>query len=71
MSLITTPNIANIDDVYQWLVDAYGGRTDEDNLRFDARLILTLFNHIGDEAVIREAIELAAAAAGGRESLRT
>ena len=37
------------------------GLTDEQCRDFDARLILLLVNHIGDEAVIREALKEAAA----------
>jgi Protein of unknown function (DUF2783) len=59
-SLVTEPNIERVDDVYQWLVDAQEGLEDDDALRFYARLILTLFNHIGDESIIRASIQLAA-----------
>ena len=50
-------NLARPDDVYNAIIDAHKG-LDEDAARaFDARLILLLINHIGDEAVIREALE--------------
>lgn len=67
MTLITFPNLVRVDDVYQWLVDAHEGRTDEESVRLNARLILTLINHIGDEAVIREAIKLAASTSHQQE----
>jgi hypothetical protein len=54
-------NLARPDDVYNALVDAHKGLDDEQCRAFDARLILLLVNHIGDEAVIREALKEAAA----------
>ena len=59
-TLITTRNTANADDVYQRLIDAHHGRTKAESDAFNARLILILMNHIGDEAVIAEALALAA-----------
>lgn len=53
------PNIANPDDVYQILVDTHDGLSDEQSYLVNAKLILLLANHIGDEAVIREAASLA------------
>ncbi len=54
-------NIARPDDVYNAIVDAHKGLSDEQVRAFDAKLILLLVNHIGDEAVIREALEAAKA----------
>jgi hypothetical protein len=54
-------NLARPDDVYNALIDAHKGLNDEQVRAFDARLILLLINHIGDEAVIREALEAAKA----------
>ena len=54
-------NLARPDDVYNALIDAQKGLDDEACRAFDARLILLLINHIGDEAVIREALEAAKA----------
>lgn len=58
-ALITTPNIPDVDEVYQRLIDLHAGRSDEDSLRVNARLILTLINHIGDKQAVIEALELA------------
>ena len=55
-------NLAHPDDVYNALVDAHKGLSDEQCRAFDARLILLLINHIGDETVIREALSEAAKA---------
>ena len=60
-ALRRTLNLACPDDIYNAIVDAHKGLTDEQGRDFDARLILLLVNHIGDEAVIREALKEAAA----------
>jgi hypothetical protein len=54
-------NLARPDDVYSAIVDAHKGLDDEQARAFDAKLILLLANHVGDEAVIREALKEAAA----------
>lgn len=59
-ALRRTLNLAKPDDVYNALIDAHKGLSDEECRAFDARLILLLLNHIGDEAVIREALKEAA-----------
>lgn len=59
-ALRRTLNLAKPDDVYNALVDAHKGLSDEECRVLDARLILLLVNHIGDEAVILEALKEAA-----------
>ncbi|WP_428674019.1 DUF2783 domain-containing protein [Reyranella sp.] len=59
-ALRRTLNLAKPDDVYNALIDAHKGLSDEECRAFDARLILLLVNHIGDETVIREALKEAA-----------
>jgi hypothetical protein len=59
-ALRRTLNLAHPDDVYNALVDAHKGLDEEQCRAFDARLILLLVNHIGDEAVIGEALKAAA-----------
>ena len=44
-------------------MDAHRGLDAEASRRLDARLVLILANHIGDAAVLREAIALAIATA--------
>lgn len=61
------------DDAFTLLVDAHRGLDPEASQALDARLVLLLANHIGDEAVLREAIaaavrSLPARAAGGTGS---
>ena len=52
-----TLNLAHPDDIYNAIVDAHKELDDDQSRTFDARLILLLVNHIGDEAVIREALK--------------
>lgn len=59
-ALRRTLNLVKPDDVYNALIDAHKGLSDEQCRALDARLILLLMNHIGDEAVILEAIGEAA-----------
>ena len=47
------------DDFYEALIDAHRDLSDEQSERLNARLILLLSNHIGDIAVLREALVLA------------
>jgi hypothetical protein len=44
------------DDFYQLLIDAHRDLADEDSTMLNAKLVLLLANHIGDIAVIREAL---------------
>jgi hypothetical protein len=60
-TLDTNPRIARPDDVYQMLVDAHRGLDDADSMKLYAKLVLLLANHIGDAAVLAEAIALARA----------
>jgi anthranilate phosphoribosyltransferase len=69
MTLITQPNmhltgtaVGDLhagDEFYEALLDAHQGLSEEQSHALNARLILTLANHIGDVAVLKEAIKLA------------
>jgi len=59
MRLITKPNLPDADGVYERLIALHEGRDEADSRRVNARLILTLINHIGDRDVVLEAIALA------------
>lgn len=48
---------ASADDVYEALIEAHAGLSDDDSAALNARLVLLLANHIGDLGVIREALE--------------
>jgi hypothetical protein len=62
-ALRTDSAFANPDAAYEALVEAHRGISEEESAALNARLVLLLANHIGDLAVMREAIRLAKAAA--------
>lgn len=47
------------DDFYEALIEMHRDLSDEQSARVNARLILLLANHIGDIAVLREAMQIA------------
>ena len=57
--LITQPNTAAPDDLYEQLIELHRDLSPEESQAVNARLILLLANHIGDSDVLNEAIELA------------
>lgn len=58
-NLNTSRNVASPDDLYEMLIDAHEGKSKAESDAFNARLILTLMNHIGDAQVIAEALKVA------------
>jgi hypothetical protein len=60
-ALITQSRFADPDAAYVALVEARRGMSAEAAAALDTRLALILANHIGDLAVLREAIALAKA----------
>ena len=60
MVLVTRPNLARPDEVYARLLAAHEELTTEESDAFNARLVLILLNHVGDEAVLDQALSLAA-----------
>lgn len=61
MHLNTAPNIADSDGFYEELVDAQRDLADDQAERLLAKLVLLLANHVGDRAILSEAIALARA----------
>lgn len=59
MALSTSSNFAKPDDAFRAIVEAHRGLTEAESADLDAALVLILANHIGDIAVLREAIALA------------
>ena len=60
MSTLTTESrFADPDRAYRALIEAHRGLPDEDSAALNSRLVLILANHIGDHAVLQEAIALA------------
>lgn len=53
------PNLPDPDGFYEELIRAHEGLSKEDSDAYNARLILTLANHIGDRAVLSAALEAA------------
>ncbi|MDT2024156.1 DUF2783 domain-containing protein [Methylocella sp. CPCC 101449] len=47
------------DSAYRLLIDAHRGLSDEDSAALNSALILILANHIGDSAMLAQAIALA------------
>ena len=64
--LITRSQFPDPDAAYVALVEARRDLTDAAAAALDARLVLILANHIGDLAVLHEAIALAKTAGAGR-----
>ena len=63
--LMTAPNIADADGAYAALIGAHDGLSEAESHALNARLILILANHIGDEKVLRGALELARQSGAG------
>lgn len=59
MTLDTSPRLQDPDGFLALIMEAHRGLDAEATRRFDARLALILANHIGDMAVLRQAISLA------------
>ena len=57
--LITASQFADPDAAYVALIDARRGLSEAAAAALDARLVLILANHIGDLAVLKEAIAVA------------
>lgn len=57
--LISTGRAGEFDKIYDNLVNAFEGLDDEQCLDLSAALLVALANHVGDERVIDEAIEIA------------
>jgi hypothetical protein len=56
MKLNTQPNLARPDEFYEALIDMHRDLSDEQSQMANAKLILLLANHIGDMAVLLDAI---------------
>jgi hypothetical protein len=65
-TLITETRFPDPDRAFRLLVEARRGLTPEEAARLDARLVLLLANHIGNEAVLQAAITAAQATLGER-----
>ncbi len=59
MTLNTAANIPDPDGFYAELLAVHDGLSDDESAALNARLILTLANHIGDRAVLSDALAVA------------
>ena len=57
--LILTPNLKNSDDFYEALLNAHQGLDETEMHALNARLVLILANHIGDETILEQALTAA------------
>lgn len=62
------PNIADPDGFYAELIATHDGLTDSESHALNARLVLLLANHIGDRAVLTEALTEARRTGRGQDS---
>ena len=53
------PNFTDPDAFYAALTETHRERSEEEIERINARLILLLANHVGDQAVLEEALTIA------------
>ena len=58
--LILSPNLTRADDFYADLLAAHEGLEQADSDALNARLVLVLANHIGDNVVLKQALDAAA-----------
>jgi hypothetical protein len=59
MPLKRDPNVADPDGLYAAIIDAHADLTEAESVALNARLVLLLANHIGDPAVLAEALAVA------------
>ena len=64
MALNLAPNILDPDGFYQELIDSQRDMSEADAELMNCKLILILANHIGDRAVLREALKVAGGQVG-------
>ncbi|CAN7731978.1 DUF2783 domain-containing protein [Acidovorax sp. LjRoot118] len=57
--LDTQPHMQDCDDFYESLIASHNGLTPPESHAMNARLILLLANHIGDQATLLQALQLA------------
>jgi len=58
-ALNTEPNLPSPDDFYERLIATHRGLSDDESALVNAKLVLLLANHIGDAAVLAQAMAAA------------
>ena len=61
--------IRDADDFYARLIALHAGLSQEESLRVNAKVILLLANHVGDEGVLGEVLEYVGRGLGDGESV--
>ena len=64
MNITLSPNLPDPDGFYDELLAAHDGLTKDESDALNARLILVLANHIGDRAILTDALNAARLAKG-------
>jgi hypothetical protein len=64
MPLQRQPNVPDPDGLYAAIIEAHAGLSEIESVALNARLVLLLANHIGDPAVLAEALHVARASIG-------
>lgn len=57
--LLTEPRLADGDAFYEALIELHRGLSDAQSALVNAKLVLLLANHVGDDGVVREAMAAA------------
>ena len=68
--LDTSLRFTNPDSVYQQLIDLHEGSDEQTAMKVSAKLVLLLANHIGEPAIIEEAIAIASRTNGLSEDTK-
>ncbi len=63
-SLTLDPNFDNADDFYAALLHHHDRLDPAQSHAFNARLVLILANHVGDQRILSQALQVAADSAG-------
>lgn len=63
MTLERTPHLPDPDGFYEELINCQRDLSDDEAALMNAKLVLTLANHVGDRAVLTEALTLCRPAA--------
>lgn len=58
-TLNTKPNLPQVDDFYAKLINAHDGLSDDASMALNARIILLMANHIGDQEVLEQVLTAA------------
>ncbi|MEE1612527.1 DUF2783 domain-containing protein [Microvirga sp. CF3016] len=58
-ALMTESRFPDPDRAYRVLIEAHRGLSDEESAALNSALVLILANHIGNQAVLQEALALA------------